>query len=97
MNKDIRQRLIDSSWDIHEKVETSYLQNPAKRGDNEWLEKQRLLLADMALHLLQTSLNPGNIALDKLRNNLHAIMTITDEFLPDANLKEATVNLHNER
>jgi hypothetical protein len=48
----------------------------------------------MALHLLQTSISPGEMELDKLRNNLHAILTITDQFLPKANLKKATEKLY---
>ncbi len=65
-----------------------------KYGDDKWLEKQRILLADMSLHLLQTSISPGEIELDKLRNNLHSILTITDQFLPQANLKKATEKLY---
>jgi hypothetical protein len=41
----------------------------------------------MAIHLLQTAIKAGNIDLDKLKNNLHAILTIPDQFLPKAGLK----------
>ncbi len=94
MNDDQRTKILATSAELHSQVETSYLQSPAKKGDEAWLEKQRLLLADMALHLLQTSLRPGEIQLDKLRNNLHAILTITDQFLPEAELKKATEKLY---
>jgi len=94
MNKEERQHIIATSWELHSVVETSYLEHPAKQEDNEWLEKQRLLLADMALHLLQTSINPEEIKLDSLRDNIHAILTIADEFLPLADLKKATEKLY---
>jgi hypothetical protein len=94
MNKDERLSMIKTSWELHSQVEATYLSNPAKSGDEEWLEKQRFLLADMALHLLQTSINPGEMELDKLRNNLHAILTIADQFLPAADLKKATEKLY---
>ena len=93
MNKEERLKIVESSWKLHSLVESSYLKNSAKKGDEEWLEKQRILLADMALHLLQTSINPGEIKLDKLRNNLHAILTISDQFLPEIGLKRATEDL----
>tara|TARA_Y100000588_G_C13565726_1_gene632383 strand:+ start:372 stop:527 length:156 start_codon:yes stop_codon:yes gene_type:complete len=48
----------------------------------------------MALHLLQTALNPQEIALDKLTNNLHTILTIADRFLPDAELSKVTTKLY---
>lgn len=86
--------LIKISWELHDQIETSYMNHPAKQGDNEWLEKQRLLLADMALHLLQTSIKPGDIKLERLRDNLHAILTISDQFLTEANLKKATEKLY---
>ena len=94
MNKEERAKILEVSWELHSQVETMYLSNPAKKGDNEWLEKQRLLLADMALHLLQTAIHPNEIRLDKLRNNLHAILTISDQFLPEAELKKATEKLY---
>ncbi len=94
MNEEERLKMIKISWELHSQVENSYLNNPAKQGGDEWLEKQRILLADMALHLLQTSINPGEIEIDKLRNNLHSILTISDQFLPKANLKKATEKLY---
>nr|WP_297789451.1 hypothetical protein [uncultured Allomuricauda sp.] len=89
-----RKEMIKTSWELHNQVETGYLNHPATKNDDEWLEKQRLLLADMALHLLQTSINPEEINLDRLRDNLHSILTISDQFIPDADLKRATENLY---
>jgi hypothetical protein len=53
-----------------------------------------MLLADMAIHLLQTAMKPGDIELDKLKNNLHSILTISDLFLPNAGLKKSTGQLY---
>ena len=94
MNKDEQLKILKISWELHSQIETSYLNNPASQGDDKWLEKQRTLLADMSLHLLQTSINPGEIELDKLRDNIHSILTITDQFLPKAGLKKATEKLY---
>tara|TARA_R100001369_G_scaffold21491_2_gene39085 strand:+ start:8051 stop:8344 length:294 start_codon:yes stop_codon:yes gene_type:complete len=94
MTKEEKLKILDISWELHSQVEKSYLNNPANKGDTEWLEKQRLLLADMALHLLQTAIKPGEIKLERLRDNLNAILTIADQFLPKANLKKATEKLY---
>ena len=94
MNQEERSIFIKTSWELHGQVESSYLNNSAKPTSDGWLEKQRMLLADMAIHLLQTSVKPGEIELDKLRNNLHAILAISDQFLPKADLKKATKKLY---
>ncbi|MEG3658944.1 hypothetical protein V5097_16150 [Arenibacter palladensis] len=94
MTKEEKLKLLEASWELHSQVETSYLNNPANKGDTAWLEKQRLLLADMALHLLQTSIKPGEIKLERFRDNLNAILTIADQFLPKADLKKATEKLY---
>ena len=94
MNKSNREEILKKSWELHSLVETSYLNNPATKGDSEWPEKQRILLADMAIHLLQTALNPGCIENDKLKNNLHSILTISDQFLPNLGMKKATDKLY---
>lgn len=92
MTDEQKEALIAQSWQMHEVVEQGYLDAPAQNSAQQ-LDKQRLLLADMALHLLQTALNPGDIKLDKLTNNVHSIMTIADQFLPDAQLAKATDRL----
>lgn len=89
-----REDVIKTSWEIHNLVEASYRANLTIAGEPEWLEKQRMLLADMALHLLQTAMKPGDIELEKLKNNMHAILTIADQFLPDAEFKKATENIY---
>jgi len=94
MNEQQRQEILDHSWKIHAVVENSYRRHPSVVGDKDWDEKQRLLLADMALHLLQSALAPGDLPLDKLTNNIHAILTISDQFLPQAQLKAATDKLY---
>ena len=95
MKDDIKLELIKTSWELHDQIEKAYLIHPAKQGDSEWLEKQRLLLADMALHLFQTSIKPGDIKLERLRDNLYAILTISDQFLTGADLKKATEKIYN--
>lgn len=95
MTKEERQHMITTSWELHSVIETSYLEHTANQKGEVWLEKHRLLLADMALHLLQTSISPGEIKLDKLRDNIHAILTIADQFLPNVDLKKATEKLYN--
>ena len=98
MDDNKRNELTRMAWEIHGAVEDSYLRHPATRDDPDaWREKQRRLLADMAIHLLQTALKPGDVELEKLRNNLHAILTISDGFLPHAGLKAATENLYIDR
>ena len=95
MDENKRAELVRMGWDIHGVVEASYHAHPAGRGDGDaWLERQRLLLADMAIHLLQTAIAPGELELDKLRNNLNAILVIADRFLPEADLKKATEKLY---
>lgn len=93
MNDTERKALIKTSWEIHSLVESSYLNHHAIQGDDDWLAKQRILLADMAIHLLQTAMNPGSIELNKLKNNIHSILTIADQFLPHSGLKCATEKL----
>ncbi len=94
MNEKQRKEVLDTSWHLHSIVESEYLNHSAVSGDEDWQEKQRLLLADMALHLLQTATNDGEIKLDKLTNNLYSILTISDQFIEQANLKETADKLY---
>lgn len=88
-----KQEIIDDSWVHHNAIEQAYLAFEASAKDPQWPEKQRLLLADMALHLLQTALNPSTLDNEKLRNNLYAILTISEQYIPDADLAHAKEKL----
>jgi hypothetical protein len=94
MNDFKRKELIEKSWNLHNIVESSYLSNTAKKDGDKWLKKQRMLLADMAIHLLQTAIKPGELEIEKLTNNIHAILTITDQFIPHAELKSTAKKLY---
>jgi hypothetical protein len=98
MDDSKRAELIETGWEIHRTVEETLLHRTATKGagsaTDDWSERRRLLLADMAIHLLQTAIKPGEIELDKLKNNLHAILTISDSFLPHADLKNATKKIY---
>lgn len=93
-----RSELIETGWKIHAAVEGMCLRLSAEGSEGrgpEWLQqRQCFLLADMAIHLLQTAIGPGDIDLARLRDNLHAILTISDKFLPLAELKKATERLY---
>ena len=84
VNEAKRAGMIAAGWEIHAAVEEAAL------GAADPVERRRLLLADMAIHLLQTAIRPGEIELNQLRNNLHAILTLSDAFLPESELKKAT-------
>lgn len=98
MDEKERSELIEAGWKIHAAVEAACLRLSAEGSQGKeparLQQRQRFLLADMAIHLLQTAIGPGEIDLPRLRDNLHAILTISDKFLPLADLKQARARLH---
>ncbi len=87
MDELTKKEILSMSQMAHRLTEASYQENPVKRGDAGWAEKQRILLADMALHLLQTSLRDGEISTEDLKRNLFSILTISDQLMPGHDLK----------
>jgi hypothetical protein len=75
--------ILTLSREAHDLTEAAYRMHPAVKGDTAWPDKQRLLLADMALHLLQTALRDGEVDTAKLQNNLYSILTICAPLLPE--------------
>ena len=93
MNESTRREIAVLGQQAHALTETAYRQHGATRHTAAWPEKQRILLADMALHLLQTSLREGDLDPGELKRNLYAILTIADQFLPAHDLKETANGL----
>ncbi|RSZ60962.1 hypothetical protein HF313_17250 [Massilia atriviolacea] len=94
MDEATRKEILDGGRKAHELTESAYRDNPATRGQAAWAEKQRILLADMALHLLQTALRDGALPADELKRNLHAILTVSEQFIPDQGLKAIADRLY---
>lgn len=94
MDEATRNQIVALGGTAHALTESAYRQHAAKRGDPDWLQKQRILLADMALHLLQTAMKDGDMRAEELKRNLYAILTVSDQFLPGHGLKAGADQLH---
>ncbi len=94
MDEQTKEEILSRARFAHDLTEASYQQNPSTKGDAGWVEKQRILLADMSLHLLQTALRNGELSTDDLKRNLFSILTISDQLLPGRNLKTVADDLY---
>lgn len=89
-----KEAILSQSRAAHAWTEATYQKDPSRTGDPGWPAKQRILLADMALHLLQTSLRNGELSTEDLKRNLFSILTISDPFLPGHDLKAVADGLY---
>lgn len=94
MDEQVRKEILAISRTAHAMTEAAYQQDPSKRGDAGWAAKQRILLADMALHLLQTALKEGDVSEEGLKRNLFSILTISDRFVNGHDLKTVADELY---
>lgn len=94
MEEAIRKEILDLGRKAHDLTESAYRSEAATRGEPGWAEKQRILLADMALHLLRTALADGDLSPDELKRNLYAILTVSDQFAPADGLKAIADRLY---
>lgn len=93
MDKAITNEIVVLGRKAHDLTESAYRKHASKRGDSDWMVKQRILLADMALHLLQTALCDGQLSADELKRNLYSILTVSDQFIPDYGLNATADHL----
>lgn len=94
MDDATRKEILSLARSAHDLTETSYQQNLSMRGDAGWAEKQRMLLADMALHVLQTAMKDGELSEEGLKRNLFSILTISDQFIQGHDLKAVADKLY---
>ncbi|WP_229208167.1 hypothetical protein [Duganella sp. Root198D2] len=94
LDKAVRREILSLARSAHDLTESSYQENPSKKGEPGWGEKQRILLADMALHLLQTALREGELSEEGLKRNLFSILTISDQLVPGHELKNVADKLY---
>ncbi|QHL87040.1 hypothetical protein GU926_06155 [Nibribacter ruber] len=83
MNPESRQKLLAFIDTAHTAVEVSYPTAPVYIGTPEYLEKRRLLLADLSLHLAQDALHGESLQPEKARQRLFAITRLYAELYPE--------------
>ncbi|WP_374583535.1 hypothetical protein [Pseudoduganella sp.] len=94
MDNVARNEILDLGRKAHDLTESLYRKDSSKRGDPTWPDKQRILLADMALHLLQTALREGDLPEADLKRNLFSILTISEQLMPGHELKKVADQLY---
>src|SRR5687768_6590158 len=85
MNNEERKAILELVSQAHHKVEKEYLAHPATKMDPEWLDKRRLLLADLGLHLVQASVQEKR-DIGLIKRYLYSILTISNDLVPEAEL-----------
>jgi hypothetical protein len=87
-----QQQTLEHIAKAHSLVEKAYLLNPAVLGSEDWLNKRRLLLADLSLHLTDACVRE-EMDIEKIKRYLYAALIIANDFAPEADLKEAAQKL----
>ncbi|HEY0587722.1 MAG TPA: hypothetical protein VGD52_16415 [Pseudoduganella sp.] len=94
MDDAVRSEILSLARHAHDLTGSAYQENSATRGEPGLGEKQRVLLAGMALHLLQTTLRDGDLPEEGLKRNLFSILTISDQLMPGHELKAVAEKLY---
>lgn len=94
MDETVRTEIAALARRAHDLTEAAYQLDPSTRDGPGWADKQRILLADMALHLLQTAVKDGELSVDDLKRNLYAILTVSEQFVPGCGLKTQAERLY---
>ena len=70
-----RENILHLIKDAHAQVEQAYLKHPAAKGEQDWLDKRRLLLADLSLHMAGEGVQEDG-DMDKIKRSLYSLLTI---------------------
>ena len=80
-----RENILHLIKDAHAQVEQAYLKHPAAKGELNWPDKRRLLLADFSLHMAGEGVQEGGDT-EKIKRYLYALLTICQDFMPEIDL-----------
>jgi hypothetical protein len=85
MTTEDREKTLKLVTEAHAIVEKAYLSNPPVKEDPEYLNKRKLLLADLSLHIVQACVKE-ELDIAKIKRYLFSILTISNDFAPEAGL-----------
>ena len=83
---DKKQLILQHCKEAHSLTEQCYIEHPAVKESPDWLDKRKFLLADLSLHMVQAALQNNNADIDLIKRYLFSILTICEDFIPEAEL-----------
>ena len=92
MNSTDRKAAAEHITAAHSMVEKGYIADLSTPTSEGWLNKRRLLLADLSLHLTDACVKE-EMDIDKIKRYLYSILTIANDFAPEAGLKDTAEKL----
>lgn len=88
-----QQLILKHCQEAHTLTEHCYSKHPAAKGDINWLDKRKFLLADLSLHMVQAALQGNTPDPQLIRRYLFSILTVCEDFIPDAGLSAVAKKL----
>ncbi|MBC5993316.1 hypothetical protein [Pontibacter cellulosilyticus] len=88
-----KNQILQLCKEAHALSEQCYLEHSATKGSSEWFDKRKFLLADVSLHMVQAALQNERADVELIRRYLFSLLTICDEFIPEANLSSTANKL----
>jgi hypothetical protein len=89
LKEEHRQGILRALAEVHERVHEAYPQQPAPKLSQGWVDKRRLLLVDLALHLCQEAVKGEAVGARELAERLHSVLHVAQDLAPGHGIDRA--------
>jgi hypothetical protein len=84
-----RQALLEALEEVHARVGAVRLEGGSPLLSQGWVDRRRLLLVDLAVHLCQEAVGGETLGARELAERMHSLLYVAKDLAPGHGLEEA--------
>jgi len=84
-----REAILRALKEVHERVHVAYPEQASPRLSQGWVDRRRLLLVDLALHLCEEVVKGETLGARELAEKVHSVLFVAKDLAPGHALEKA--------
>jgi len=84
-----REAIVRALKEVHERVHEAYPEEASPKLSQGWVDRRRLLLVDLALHLCEEAVKGETVGARELAERLHSVLFVAKDLAPGHGLEKS--------
>jgi hypothetical protein len=89
LKQEHRESILHALKEVHARVHDAYPDQASPKLSQGWVDRRRLLLVDLALHLCEEAVKGETLGARELAERLHSVLFVARELAPGHGLEKA--------
>jgi hypothetical protein len=89
LTREHRESILRALKEVHERVHDAYPEQASPKPSQGWVDRRRLLLVDLALHLCEEVVKGETLGARELAEKVHSVLFVAKDLAPGHAIEKA--------